>query len=126
MAVDRDPQLLAQVRVLEQQDADLALRIDAVVGLLAGVDAIRAGSRRVLNALAALPAAAAVAAQSVSEALTREELASAERDAAERRLEDVSGRRRASEEAMAEARRAVDRATVAAADAADTVLRMRE
>ena len=125
MAVDRDAQLLALVRELEQQDVDVAVRIDTVVALLVRVDALRAGARRVLDALAAMPEAVAAAEQSLRGALAREQLARAERERAEQRLEETSGGWRASEEAKAEAARAVGRATVAATDAADTVMRMR-
>jgi hypothetical protein len=60
------------------------------------------------------------------DALAREEVARVQREAAERRLEEISGGRRSSDEAKTEAVRAVRRATVAASDAADTVARMRD
>ena len=85
----------------------------------------RAG-RRVRDALEALPEAVAVAEQGERDALAREVEARTELVAAERRLDEVSGGRRASDEAKTEAVRAVRRATVAASDAADTVARMRE
>jgi hypothetical protein len=122
---DRDAQLLALVRELERQDADVAARIDTVAGLLARVDAARAGSRRVQGALEALPEAIAVAEQGERDALVRQGEAREELVVAERRLEEVGGARRTSDEAKTEAARAVRRATVAASDAADTVVRMR-
>ena len=126
MAADRDAQLLALVRELERQDADVAARIDIVAGLLARVDAVRAGSRRVRGALEALPHAIAVAEQSERDAVAREADSRAELVAAERRLDEVGHARRASDEAKIEAERVMRRATVAAKDAADTVARMRE
>ena len=72
MAADRDAQLLALARELERQDADVAARIDTVAGLPRSRRAVRAGSRRVLGALEALPEAVAVAEQSERDALARE------------------------------------------------------
>ena len=126
MAADRDAQLLALVRELERQDVDVAARIDTVAGVARSRGCGARAGRRVLDALEALPEAVAVAEQSVRDALAREEEARGEREAAERRLEEISGGRRASDEAKTEAVRAVRRATVAASDAADTVARMRE
>ena len=126
MAANRDRQLLALVRELERQDLDAAARIDTVSGLLGRVDSVRASGRRVEGALEALPEAVDVAEQSLLDALAREEVAREQREAAERRLEEISGGRRASDEAKAEAARAFRRTTVAASDAVDTVVRMRE
>ena len=67
-----------------------------------------------------------MAEQSERDAVAREADSRAELVAAERRLDEVSHARRASDEAKIEAERAVRRATVAAEDAADTVARMRE
>jgi chromosome segregation ATPase len=126
MATHRDAQLLALVSELERQDADVAARIDAVVALLDRVDAVRASARRVSDALAALPGAVAVAEGSKRDAVAREDEARAELVVAERRLAEVAGSRRASDETKTEAERAVRRASVAATDAADAVARMRE
>jgi hypothetical protein len=126
MAADRDAQLLALVRELERQDVDVAARIDTVSGLLARVDAVRASSRRVLGEIDALPDAMGIAAQRERDAVAREQVIREELIVAERRLDEISGSRRASDETKTEAARAVRRATVAAADAADTVKRMRE
>ena len=126
MTPNRDAQLLALVHELERQDADVAGRIDTVTVLLGRVDAVRAGSLRVIEALQALPAAVAAAEQSVRDALAREEVARGERETAERRLTEINGARRASAEAKTEAERAFRRATVAESDAADTVKRMHE
>jgi hypothetical protein len=126
MAADRDAQLLALVRELERQDADVAVRIDTVAGLLGRVDAVRSGSRRVLGALEALPEAIAVAEHGEREAVVRENAAREELVVEERRVDDVNGGRRASDEAKTDAARALRRATVAATDAADTAMRMRE
>ena len=126
VAADRDAQLLALVRELERQDVDLAVRIDTVAGLLARVDAVRARGRRVRDALEALPEAVAVAEQGERDAMAREVEARAELVAAERRLDEVSRGRRASDEAKTEAVRALRRTTVAASDAADTLARMRD
>jgi chromosome segregation ATPase len=126
MSGDRSPGVVSYARELERRDADVAARIDSVVGLLERVDAIRASARRVLDALDALPAAIAVAEQSEREALAREVDARAELAEAERRLAEVNGSRRASDEAKTEAGRAARRAAVAATDAAETVARMRE
>ncbi len=125
MAADRDAQLLALVRDLERQDADIAERIDRVSDLLARVDAVRAGSRGAQAALQALPDAIAAAERSERDAVAREGEARAELVAAERRLEEVNGARRASDEAKTEAARAARRASVNAVDAADSVARMR-
>lgn len=124
--MDRDAQLLALVGALERQDLDVAGRIETVTTLLGRVDAVRTSSRRVLASLEALPEAAAVAEQGARDALARESEARSELHAAERRLDEVSRARRASDEARSEAARAVKRATVAAGDAADTVARMRK
>ena len=126
MAADRDAQLLALVRELERQDVDVAARIDTVAGCSVAWMRCARPVGRVLDALEALPEAVAVAEQSVRDALAREEVARGERETAERRLAEISGGRRASDEAKTEAVRAVRRATVAASDAADTVARMRE
>jgi chromosome segregation ATPase len=126
MTADRDTQHLALVRDLDRQDIDLAARIDSVVALLSRVDAVRAGGRRVLGALEALPEAVAAAEQSVRDAMTREAEARAELAAAERRFDEVSRGRRSSDETKTEAMRALRRATVGADDAAGTVVRMRE
>jgi hypothetical protein len=126
MTADRDMQHLALARELDRQDIDLATRIDRVVGLLARVDATRAGARRVLGALEELPEAVVVAERSLRDALLREVEARSELEAAELRFAEISRGRRSSDEAKAEAIRAVRRATVGTADAADTVTRMRE
>jgi len=126
MSSDSSLDLVSYARELERQDADVAARIASVVGLLGRVDAIRAGARRVLEALDALPAAIAVAEQSERDAVAREVDARAELAEAERRLAEVDGSRRASDEAKTEAARAARRAAVAATDAAETVARMRE
>lgn len=126
MAADRDAELLALVRDLERQDLDVAARIDVVAGLLARVDEVRATSRRIQAALDAMPEAVAIAEQSERDAVARETVAREELAAAERRVDEVSRGRRASDEAKTEASRAFRRATVTATDAAETVVRMRE
>jgi hypothetical protein len=125
-AADRDAQLLALVHELDRQDVDVAARIETVAGLLGRVDAVRADARRILAELEALPDAVAVAEQGERDAVARESAARAELVEAERRLEQVNSARRSSDEAKTEAARALRRASVAAADAAETVARMRE
>jgi chromosome segregation ATPase len=126
MAADRAAELLALVRELEREDADLAARLDIVVGLIGRVDQVRDRSRRVLRRLEALPNEIARAMEGERDARQRTEEAEAELAEAERRLDEVSRSRRAGNEAKAEAERAVKRLTVAAADASATVLRMEE
>jgi hypothetical protein len=125
MSGNRSAGVVSYARELERQDAEVAARIDSVVGILDRVDAIRAGARRVREALDALPAAIAVAEQSERDAVAREVDARAELAEAEQRRAEVDGSRRASDEAKTEAARAARRAAVAATDAAETVARMR-
>ena len=125
-ADDRSTDLVAYVRELEQRDLDLALRIDAVAGLLRRVDDVGGRARRVRGALEAIPGEIEQAERAERDARAREAEARQELADAERRLEEAASSRRAGEDARVAAERAVRRATVGAEDAAATVVALRE
>jgi len=123
MAADRAADLLALARELEQRDADVAARIDAVAGVLWRVDEIRSHGSRIRAALEEIPDDIEHAEQAERDARAREAEARAELAEAEQRLDEVSRSRRAGADARADGERAVRRATVGAADAATAVTR---
>ena len=123
---DRSTELVAYVRELEQRDLDLAVRVEAVVGLLRRVDDVGGRARRVRGALEAIPAEIQQAERAERDARAREEEARQELAAAEHRLEEATSSRRAGEDARVVAERAVRRAAVGLEDAAATVAAMRE
>jgi hypothetical protein len=116
---------LALARDLEQRDVDVAARLDAVAAVLERVDDVRARATRVRVALGGMPGEIQHAERDERDARAREAEARAELDEAKRRLADVSGSRRSSKDAKVEAERALRRATVAASDAATSVVKAR-
>ena len=126
MRSDRSGDLIAYALELEQRDADLAARIEDAGALLRRVDDVRARAERVRVAIAALPIEIGKAEQAVAAAQVREVGARSEASEADRRLKELQSSRRASEGEKAAAERAVHRASVLAADAADGVARQQE
>jgi chromosome segregation ATPase len=125
MADPRASDHLALARDLEQRDIDVAARLDAVAAVLGRVDGVRARATRVRVALEGMPGKIEHAERDERDARAREAEARAELDEAERRFADVSGSRRASEDAKVEAERALRRAMVAASDAATSAAKAR-
>jgi chromosome segregation ATPase len=123
---DRAGDLLELARELELRDADVAARLDVVLGSLRQVDEVRAGAARVRASLAAIPGEIEHLEQAERDAKAREADLRDELSDAERRLEEVRRSRRAGEDAKVAAERAVRRAAVAASDAATAVERIRE
>jgi chromosome segregation ATPase len=126
MASEREADLIAYARSLEERDADIAARIDRTAELLRHVDDLRARAGRVREALAALPEVMTRREHAIAAAREREVEARREATEAERRLEEVSRSRRSGAEARAEAERALRRAAVAVADAVAAVARQEE
>lgn len=126
MSSDRAGELVAYARDLEARDEDVARRIEELGQLLTNVDGIRARSERIRLALEELPGEIGRAENAVVEAQAREAAARREAAEAERELGDVQRSRRASEETRTAAERALRRASVLAADAAEGVARQEE
>jgi chromosome segregation ATPase len=126
MSGNRSLDLVSYARELEQRDADVAARIDAVTEVLSDVDDLRARARLVQASLEALPVEREHAELAVQNAQERETAALMELADAERQLEEVARSRRPAAEAKARAEQAVRRTTVAAADAADATARLRD
>ncbi len=116
--------VLRLARELEQQDADVAERLDSVEVLLQEVDEIRARAAATREAIEALPEQVRHAEQAAATASERQSIAAAGLADAEHRLVEVSRSKRSSREAREAAERAVRRATVASSDAEQTVRRM--
>ena len=123
MADDRVRELLSHVRVLEERDAELARRIDAVAALLAAVDETVGRAAAVDAELGHIPdelAAVELVEQAARESERQERLALAE---AEGRLAEVEHSRRRSKDVKAQAEQSVLRAREAMAEAVARVAR---
>jgi hypothetical protein len=126
VADDRARALLPHVRVLEERDAELARRVDAVAALLASVDESRDRAAAVTAELAHIPdelAAVELVEHAARESERQERLALAE---AERRLAEVEHSRRRSKDVKAEAERSMLRAREAVAEAVARVARAQQ
>ncbi len=117
-------EVLRLARELEQRDADVAVRLDSVEGLLQDVDELRARAAATREAIAALPEQVRHAERAAVTARERQSVAAAELADAEHRLEEVGRSRRSSDEAREAAERALRRARVAWSDAEQTATRM--
>jgi chromosome segregation ATPase len=126
MADDRANDHLALARELEHRDLDVATRLQTLGVVLERVDDVRARAAYVRTRLDAMPGEIEHAERDERDARAREADARAGLEEAERRYRDVSGSRRAGEDAKVQAERALRRATVAAGDAATSAARARE
>ena len=126
MSSDRSDDLIAYARDLERRDCDIAARIEHASALLRRVDDVRGSAERLRRALAELPVEIALTETTLADAQAREADARRELVEAESTLQGLMGSKRAGEDAKAGAERALRRASVLAADAADAVARQQE
>ncbi len=126
MVGDREGELIAYARSLENRDATLAGLIEDATGLLHRVDGVRAEGGRVQRSLVALPEEIDRAKQAIADAKLREAEARREVSNAERALEETLSSKRASEDTRTSAERAFRRASVLADDAVEGVARQEE
>jgi len=126
MSSYRSDDLIAYARELEQRDCDIAARIEQASALLRRVDDVRGSAERLRVALAELPVEISLTETALADAQAREADARRELVEAESTLQALMGSKRAGEDAKAVAERALRRASVLAADAADGVARQRE
>ncbi len=126
VADDRARELLSHARLLEERDADVALRIESVAALLSRVDEIRASATTVRADLERIPGELAVvdlAETAAREREVAERLALAD---AERRLEEIGRSKRKGKDARAAAELSALRAREAVTQAAARVGRAQE
>jgi chromosome segregation ATPase len=116
---------LELARELDRRDVDVAARLDAVTAVLARVDEIRSRAIWVRGVLASMPEEIEHAERDERDARARAAELRAELDEADRRLREVAGSRRSTEDARVQAQRALSRATVAAGDAETSAERAR-